>query len=69
MSMGEIVGNEAQSAGFWNKLSQLFGYSVGKIFGAVFNLGLLPITAPIIGKAFARSSKNAGNLQEKRNYQ
>ena len=60
---------EAKSAGFWNKLSQLFGYSVGKIFGAVFNLGLLPITAPIIGKAFVRSSKNAGNLQEKRNYQ
>ena len=54
---------------FWGLISQTFGYTVGKICGFIFNLGLLPVTAPIIGSAFARSSKNKDKLQEKRSHQ
>ena len=54
---------------FWGLISQTFGYTVGKICGFIFNLGLLPVTAPIIGAAFARSSKNKDKLQKKRSHQ
>ncbi len=53
---------------FMKLLAQAFGYTVGKIFGAVINLGLLPVTAPIIGKAFARSARKKDSMQEKKNH-
>lgn len=53
---------------FMNFASSVFGAVVGKTLGALFNLGLLPITAPIIAGAYSRSDNLHDVMQKKRQH-
>ena len=57
-----------KEVGFKSTFMQLLGATVGKILGAVFNLGLLPFTGVIIAKDFIKSWWKRGSLQKKRDH-
>lgn len=53
---------------FVNFATSFFGVVVGKTLGTIINLGLLPITAPIIAGAYSRSDALEGVMQKKRRH-
>lgn len=53
---------------FLNAATSILGTVIGKTLGAIINLGLIPVTAPIIAGAYSRSDNLKDVMQKKRRH-